>query len=204
MISIWNHLVTTLPPWRSIALLCGQHITIFTSLPYRLMSFININQDAVFLDLGANIGVYSLLVAQLRHSSSDYRCVWPIYDLDVSSTNILNIELQARTCCCRRCCGGQSWIHKVVRFSIQEACGDVIFFFSLDLGSIIALSCQQLGRQHCRLSIREYWLSWTNTVPEAKIQITASNLRPAKLEEQWNTVYDILFLIEIRVNLGCQ
>merc|ERR1719270_2389537 len=29
--------------------------------------------DAVFLDLGANIGVYSLLVAQLRHSSSDYR-----------------------------------------------------------------------------------------------------------------------------------
>jgi len=29
--------------------------------------------DAVFLDLGANIGVYSLLVAQLRHSSSDHR-----------------------------------------------------------------------------------------------------------------------------------
>ena len=27
-------------------------------------------------------------------------------------------------------------------------------------------------RQHCRLSICEYWLSWTNTVSEAKIQIT--------------------------------
>ena len=29
-----------------------------------------------------------------------------------------------------------------------------------------------LGRQHCRLSICEYWLSWTNTVSEAKVQIT--------------------------------
>ena len=27
-------------------------------------------------------------------------------------------------------------------------------------------------RQHCRLSICEYWLGWTNTVSEAKIQIT--------------------------------
>ena len=27
-------------------------------------------------------------------------------------------------------------------------------------------------RQHCRLSICDYWLSWTNTVSEAKIQIT--------------------------------
>ena len=30
-------------------------------------------QDAVFLDLGSNLGVYSLLVAQLRHSSGDGR-----------------------------------------------------------------------------------------------------------------------------------
>ena len=28
------------------------------------------------------------------------------------------------------------------------------------------------GRQHCRLSICEYWLSWTNTVSEQKIPIT--------------------------------
>ena len=27
-------------------------------------------------------------------------------------------------------------------------------------------------RQHCRLSICEYWLSWTNTVSEQKIPIT--------------------------------
>ena len=29
-----------------------------------------------------------------------------------------------------------------------------------------------LGRQHCRLSICEYWLSWTNTVSEQKIPIS--------------------------------
>ena len=34
---------------------------------------IQINQDAVFLDLGSNLGVYSLLVAQLRHSAGDQR-----------------------------------------------------------------------------------------------------------------------------------
>ena len=37
-------------------------------------SIVNINQDAVFLDLGANLGIYSLLAAQLRHSASDHRC----------------------------------------------------------------------------------------------------------------------------------
>ena len=37
-------------------------------------SIVNINQDAVFLDLGANLGIYSLLAAQLRHSANDHRC----------------------------------------------------------------------------------------------------------------------------------
>ena len=36
-------------------------------------AIIKINQDAVFLDLGSNLGVYSLLVAQLRHSTGDQR-----------------------------------------------------------------------------------------------------------------------------------
>ena len=36
-------------------------------------AIIEINQDAVFLDLGSNLGVYSLLVAQLRHSTGDQR-----------------------------------------------------------------------------------------------------------------------------------
>ena len=31
---------------------------------------------------------------------------------------------------------------------------------------------QVFRRQHCRLSICENWLSWTNTVSEQKIQIT--------------------------------
>ena len=34
---------------------------------------IKITQDAVLLDLGSNLGVYSLLVAQLRHSAGDQR-----------------------------------------------------------------------------------------------------------------------------------
>ena len=36
-------------------------------------------------------------------------------------------------------------------------------------------------RQHCRLSICDYWLSWTNTVSEAKIQITLLILRRGAL-----------------------
>ena len=49
--------------------------------------------------------------------------------------------------------------------------------------SIIVVHPSGLGRtlhtvrQHCRLSICEYWLSLTNTVTEAKIQMTLLILR---------------------------
>ena len=36
-------------------------------------------------------------------------------------------------------------------------------------------------RQHCRLSICEYWLSWTNIASEAKIQITLLILTLSKV-----------------------
>ena len=39
-----------------------------------------------------------------------------------------------------------------------------------------------MNRQHCRLSICDYWWSWTNT--EAKIQITLLILRRGALSSQ--------------------
>ena len=40
------------------------------------------------------------------------------------------------------------------------------------LEKVIIFLCTHFFRQHCRLSICENWLSWTNTVSEQKIPIT--------------------------------
>lgn len=48
-------------------------------------------EDAVFLDLGSNLGVYSLLVAQLRHSTGDQR-PGRVVSVDAAGDNLAYIS----------------------------------------------------------------------------------------------------------------
>ena len=79
-----------------------------------LSTILNIktNQDAVFLDLGSNLGVYSLLVAELRQSAGDHR--WEgrmLFQMMVHDKHAW--EFQVWSCCCCGCCRGQPCIHQV-------------------------------------------------------------------------------------------
>ena len=79
-----------------------------------LSTILNIktNQDAVFLDLGSNLGVYSLLVAELRQSAGDHR--WEgrmLFQMMVHDKHAW--EFQVWSCCCCGCCRGQPCIYQV-------------------------------------------------------------------------------------------